>query len=142
MKLTALQQTLSWIRAILLGGTFVAVTAALSLLGFEAWKYVTWRNEMIAWDFGTIDRLCGGDTDEERLLEIRFIREWEYKALKKTKGGEPVWLHWKLSKRPYCGNWMLVDRSQSDLIRPIEVRFPNGPPRRLGMDCVGSPVWR
>lgn len=119
----------------------VVFTTATGFGGFKYWEYLCWRDEMIAWDFGTIERLCGGDTEEERLLDIKFLKEWEYKALKKTRDGKQVWIHWRLSSR-HCGNWILADRSQEALIRPIEVRFPNGPHRRHGFDCVGNPVFR
>ena len=114
-------------------GTWVAS------LGCAAWEYMTWRDKMIEWDYGTIERLCGGDTEEDRLLEIRFVRPWEYKALKRTEDGTKVWLHWKLSKR-HCGNWMLVDPSQRALIRPFEARFPNGAPLRGAVSCLGTPI--
>ena len=120
----------------------VATLAAVGLavpVGYVAWEYLAWRNKMIEWDQGTIDRLCGGDSEEERLLEIRFVRQWEYKALKRTPDGEQVWIHWKLSKR-HCGNWMLVDRSQAALIRPFAVRFPNGAPERRAFSCLGIPI--
>lgn len=120
----------------------VAITLGISLvssLGYAAWEYSSWRNQMIEWDYGTIDRLCGGDTVEDRLLEIRFVRQWEYKALKRTEDGTQVWLHWKLSKR-HCGNWRLVDPSQHALIRPFEARFPNGAPHRDSVSCLGFPI--
>jgi hypothetical protein len=94
---------------------------------------------MIEWDYGTIERMCGGDTDEDRLLEIRFIREWEYKALKRTSDGDEVWMHWKLSKR-HCGNWSLIDSDQYVLIRPFEVRFPEGAPDRNAVNCLGVSI--
>lgn len=103
--------------------------------------YFDSRSAMIRWDFGTIERLCGGETEEDRLLEILWIRDWEYKALKKTEGGQQVWMHWKLTKR-HCGNWMLVDQNQRNLIRPLELRFPNGVPPRHGFDCAGNPTYR
>ena len=84
-------------------------------------------------------RLCGGDTENDRLLDVWFVKKWEYKALKKTSDGEHVWLHWKLSKR-HCGNWMLVDKPQGVVIRPFELRFPNGAPHRQGFSCVGIPL--
>jgi hypothetical protein len=94
---------------------------------------------MLEWDFGTIDRLCGGDTEEDRLLDIRFVKQWEYKALKRTPDGKEVWLHWKLTKR-HCGNWMRVDRSPHVVIRPFAVRFPNGAPIRGAVSCVGTTI--
>ena len=112
-----------------------AVTLIASL-GYAAWEYTTWRNEMIEWDYGTIDRLCGGDTEADRLLEIRFIKQWEYKALKQTSNGKEVWIHWKLSKRR-CGNWMLVDKPKGFVIQPMELRFPKGVPHRQGFSCLG-----
>jgi hypothetical protein len=129
-----------WAR-IVLAVVVISSTAALGFGGYKRWEYLCWRDKVIAWDFGTIERLCGGETEEERLLDIEFLKEWEYKALKKTRDGKQVWIHWKLSKR-HCGNWMLVDWSQMALIGPIEVRFPNGPPRRHGFDCLGQPVYR
>lgn len=108
-------------------------------LGYGAWEYVRWHNRMIEWDCGTIERLCGGDTEEERLLEIRFIRQWVYKALKKTRDGKLVWIHWRLSKR-HCGNWTLVDPAQVALIRPFQQRFPSGAPKRGAVDCLGVPI--
>lgn len=101
--------------------------------------YVRTRNRMIEWDFDTIERLCGGETDEERLLDIRFVRPWEYRALKKTSDGKQVWIHWRLSKR-HCGNWGLVDPNQAALIRPFRERFPNGVPARGAVDCLGGPI--
>lgn len=121
------------------GVALVLAAALFASLGNAAWEYTTWRNKMIEWDYGTVDRLCGGDTEEDRLLEIRFVRQWEYKALKSTRDGKEVWFHWKLSKR-HCGNWMLVDPSQQAQIRPFEVRFPNGSPRRDAVSCLGIPI--
>ena len=95
-----------WFR-IARGMATVLAVAFVSLLGYAMWEYISWRNRMIEWDFGTIDILCGGDTEDDRLLDIRFIKKWEYKALKKTSDGKHVWIHWKLSKR-HCGNWMLA----------------------------------
>jgi hypothetical protein len=112
--------------------------ALFASLGYAGWEYATWRSAMIEWDRGTIERLCGGD-NEERLLEIRFVREWEYQALKRTADGQQVWLHWKLSKR-HCGNWTLADPSQYALIRPFAVRFPQGAPPRNAVDCLGALV--
>lgn len=94
---------------------------------------------MIEWDRGSIERLCGGCTDEERLLDIRFVKRWEYKALKRTSDGRHVWIYWRLSKR-HCGNWELVDRSQRTLIRPFQERFPQGAPTRDAVNCLGIPV--
>jgi hypothetical protein len=119
--------------AIVFGVTFVAS------LGYAAWEYTTWRNKYIEWDYGTIDRLCGGDTEEDRLLEIRFVKRWEYKALKRTPDGKEVWLHWKVTKR-HCGNWMLIGGSKGAVIRPFKVRFPNGAPQRNAVSCVGEPI--
>ena len=127
-----------WFR-IARGTATVLAVAFISLLGYWMWDYISWRNKMIEWDFGTIDRLCGGDTDDDQLLDIKFVREWEYKALKKTGDGKHVWIHWKLSKR-HCGNWTLVDRTQWALIRPFELRFPNGAPHGQGFSCVGIPL--
>ena len=108
--------------------------------GYAAWNYVRWQNEMIAWDHGTIERLCGGDTEEDRLLDIQFVKQWEYKALKKTSDGKEVWLHWKLSKR-HCGNWMLIGPPEAGtLIRPFNERFPNGAPNRQTVNCIGQPI--
>jgi hypothetical protein len=119
--------------AIVLGVAFVL------FLGFEVWEYTSWRNRMIEWDIGTIERMCGGDTEADRLLEVRFIKKWEYNALKKTSAGKQVWLHWKLSKRR-CGNWGLVDKPQEVAIRPFELRFPNGAPYRQRCSCLGFEV--
>lgn len=94
---------------------------------------------MIEWDYGTINRLCGGDTVQDRLLEIRFVKRWEYMALKRTPDGKKVWLHWKLSKR-HCGNWMLLNQPDGFVNRPIEVRFPNGVPKRDAASCLGIPI--
>jgi hypothetical protein len=120
---------------------FVLVLAVISCSGlaYSALEYTQWRNRMIQWDFGAIDRLCGGDTEEERLIDIQFIRQWEYKALKKTEDGTEVWMHWKLSKR-HCGNWMLADPMQRSFIRPFKLRFPNGAPHREAFSCVGAPI--
>lgn len=88
----------------------VAIVLAVALIasfGYAGWEYSAWRNKMIEWDYGTIDRLCGGDTEEHRLLDIRFVKQWEYETLKRTPDGKEVWLHWKLSKRR-CGNWVLT----------------------------------
>src|SRR5262245_25187438 len=92
----------------------VLTSAVASLAAYAAVDYISWRQTVIQWDFDTIERLCGGDTEEERLLDVRFVREWEYEALKKTPDGDPVWIHWKLSRR-HCGNWMLVDQNQRSL---------------------------
>ena len=127
-----------WFR-ILRGMAAVLAVAVVSLLGIETWEYVRWRNKMIEWDFGTIDRLCGGDTENDRLLDVWFVKKWEYKALKKTSDGEHVWLHWKLSKRQ-CGNWMLIEKPQGYVIPPIELRFPNGVPHRRAVSCLGIPL--
>lgn len=121
------------------GVTIVLAVTLMASLGYAAWEYTTWRNKMIEWDYGTIDRLCGGDTEEDRLLEIRFVKQWEYKALKRTPDGKEVWLHWKLSKR-HCGNWMLVDPPQHAVIRPFERRFPDGAPHRQAVYCLGNPI--
>ena len=128
--------THKWSR-ILRGTATLLIVAIASSLGWASWEYMSWRDEVIEWDFGTIDRLCGGDTDADRLLAIRFVKKWEYKALKQTDDGRQVWLHWKLSKR-HCGNWMRVDKTGVQ-IRPFEVRFPNGAPRRQGVSCIGIP---
>lgn len=117
----------------------VLAVTVLAPLSYAAWEYTTWRSKTIEWDIGTIDRMCGGDTEEDRLLKIRFIKPWEYKALKRLPDGKEVWLHWQLSKR-YCGNWMLVDRPEGFEIRPFEVRFPNGAPPRNAVSCVGTPI--
>ncbi len=117
----------------------VFAVAFVSLLGFGMWEYFTWRNKMIEWDFGTIELLCGGDTEDDRLLDIRFVKKWEYKALKKTTDGKPVWLRWKLTKR-HCGNWMLIEKPLGVVIRPYELRFPNGAPHRQGVSCLGTPT--
>ena len=127
-----------WFR-IARGMAAVLAVAFVLLLGFAMWEYISWRNKWIEWDFGTIDRMCGGDTEDDRLLEIRFIKQWEYKALKKTSDGKHVWIHWKLSKR-HCGNWMLVDKTEWALIRPFELRFPNGASHRQGFSCLGIPL--
>ena len=116
----------------------LAVTCAASL-GYAAWEYTAWRNKMIEWDYGTINRLCGGDTEEDRLLKIRFVKQWEYNALKRTPDGKEVWLHWKLTKR-HCGNWMLVDKPKGFAIRPFEIRFPNGAPPRGAVSCLGISI--
>jgi hypothetical protein len=121
------------------GTAVVLAVACVSSLGYAGWKFISWENKMIRWDYATIERLCGGDTPEDRLLDIRFVKQWEYEALKQTSDGKRVWIRWKLSKR-HCGNWMLVDPSQSALIRPFKVRFPNGAPPRGGVDCLGGPV--
>ncbi len=116
----------------------LAIACALSLL-YATRQYTVWRNTMIEWDYGTINRLCGGDTEQDRLLEIRFVKRWEYMALKRTPDGKEVWLHWKLSKR-HCGNWMLLNQPDGFVNRPIEVRFPNGVPKRNAVSCLGIPV--
>jgi hypothetical protein len=121
------------------GVAFVLAVTLVASLGYATWEYTTWRNKMIEWDYGTIERLCGGDTGEDRLLEIRFVKQWEYKALKRTPDGDKVWLHWKLSKR-HCGNWMLVDKPKGFVIRPFEIRFPNGAPHRQAVSCLGIPI--
>ncbi len=108
-------------------------------LGYAAWDFLSWRNRKIEWDRGTIERLCGGDTADDRLVDIQFIKEWEYKAFKKSTAGQPVWFHWRLSKRP-CGNWYLVDRSEGATIRPFDERFPHGVPKRAAFNCLGQPV--
>lgn len=117
----------------------VAVVAVAASLSYAAWEYNAWRNQYIEWDRETIHRLCGGETAEDRLLDIQFVKEWEYKALKPTADGKNVWIHWRLTKR-HCGNWMLVDPSQRSLIRPVELRFPNGLPPRQGYSCLGLPT--
>ena len=129
---------LLWLRFAVCVAIVLAVTLVASL-GYAAWEYTTWRNKMIEWDYGTIDRLCGGDTEQDRLLEIRFVNQWEYKALKRTPDGKGVWLHWKLSKR-HCGNWMLVNKPDGFVIRPFEVRFPNGASPRDAVSCLGIPI--
>jgi hypothetical protein len=116
----------------------LAFTIAASFC-YAAWEYTTWRDRHIEWDYGTIDRLCGGDTEEDRLLDIQLVKQWEYRALKRTPDGKEVWIHWNLSKRE-CGNWMLVDPSQRSLIRPFTMRFPNGAPHREAVSCVGIPI--
>jgi hypothetical protein len=125
-------------RRLAYGAAGVLVVALSASLGYAGWEYATWRNGMIEWDRGTIERLCGGENDE-RLLEIRFVREWEYLALKRMPDGQQVWLHWKLSKR-HCGNWTLADPSQYASIRPFSVRFPQGAPPRNAVDCLGEPI--
>lgn len=120
----------------------VAIVLAVTLvasLGYAAWEYTAWRNEVIEWDYGSIDRLCGGDREQDRLLEIRFVKQWEYKALKRAPDGKEVWLRWKLSKR-HCGNWMLVNKPDGLVIRPFTVRFPNGVPPRDAVSCLGVPI--
>ena len=127
-----------WRRVVFWIGT-ASAAAVFLWLGITAWQYVTWRNKMIEWDFGTIERLCGGDTEEERLLEIRFIKEWEYKALKRTRDGKTAWIHWQLSKRD-CGNWTVTKKPEGLVIRRFDVRFPNGAPPRDSFSCLGDPV--
>jgi hypothetical protein len=138
MLLTNLKRISSkWRRWGCVLAVLVAIACA-SQLGYAAWDRARWQ-EAIEWDFGTIENLCGGDTEKERLLEIRFIKKWEYKALKRTGDGKQVWIHWRLSKR-HCGNWSLVDRAQAALIRPLDERFPNGVPDRGAVDCFGLPI--
>ncbi len=118
----------------------VAIVAAISITAVGGVRYVQWRAEMIEWDFGSIHEAFGGSPDEDRLLEIVFLREWEYLALKPTSDGSGVWLHVKLSKR-HCGNLMLVDPQQRDLIRPFELRYPEGLVHRRGaVSCIGEPI--
>jgi hypothetical protein len=121
--------------------TAIALAMALaSLLAFGSWKYLRWQNQFIEWDRGSIHRVFGGEAEEDRIRKIEFVRRWEYKALKRTSDGKNVWLHVKLSKR-HCGNWMLVDQNQSDLVRPLEARYPNGlPPRAGAVDCLEIPL--
>lgn len=128
----------AWLRFAVYVAMVLAATLVASL-GYPAWEYTAWRNKMIEWDYGTIDRLCGGDTEQERLLEIRFVKPWEYKALKRTPDGTHVWLHWKLSKR-HCGNWMLIDAPDGFVLQPFEVRFPKGAPPRGAVSCLGISV--
>ena len=110
------------------------------LLAFGGLKYLRWRNQLIEWDYESIDRFFGGEAEEDRFQKIEVIKEWEYRALKRTRGGKDVWLHVKLSKR-HCGNWMLVDPNQRDLLRPLELRWPNGLPHRPGaVSCLGIPL--
>ena len=120
----------------------VAIVLAVALIasfGYAGWEYSAWRNKMIEWDYGTIDRLCGGDTEEHRLLDIRFVKQWEYETLKRTPDGKEVWLHWKLSKRR-CGNWVLINRPKGFVIPPFETRFPNGAPQRDAVSCLGLAI--
>jgi hypothetical protein len=92
---------------------------------------------MIEWDAVSIQEMFGGTADEDRISQIKFIREWEYEAFKQTADGKGVWLRVALSKR-YCGNWMLVDQTQRDLIRPVHLRYPHGLPHRPGgVSCAG-----
>ena len=122
--------------------TVVLLTSAItSIAALAAADYLNDRDTFIQWDCGTIERIYGGETEEDRLLEIKFIKKWEYKALKKSQDGEPVWLHLKLTQR-HCGNWMLADPDQASLIRPVELRFPNGVPPRHGFDCFGNATYR
>jgi hypothetical protein len=83
--------------------------------------------------------MCGGDTEEDRLTEIRFLRQWEYLAIRRAPDGTEMWWHWKLSKR-HCGNWYQIAASENAFARPFRERFPNGAPRRQGFDCLGFPV--
>ena len=132
------QRRRRWVRVA--GGVAIGLVVTLvATLGYAARQYTIWRNKVIEWDFGTIDRLCGGDTEEDRLLQIKFVKQWEYKALKRTPDGKEVWLHWKPSKRE-CGNWGLVDPTQRALIRPFKLRFPNGAPYREAVSCLGIPI--
>jgi hypothetical protein len=106
-------------------------------MGMAVAHYLNWRAEMIEWDTESIQEMFGGPAEEDHILQVKFVKEWEYKALKKTQDGRGVWLHLSLSKR-YCGNWMFVDQSQRNLIRPIHLRYPDGLPQRLGgVPCSG-----
>jgi hypothetical protein len=121
---------------------FVFTAAAVASIGAGAiaWhKYRCWRDKWIAWDEGSIQELFGGSTDTDRLTRIEFVRRWEYRALKPTPDGKGVWLNITLSKR-HCGNWMLADRRQRNLIRPFHLRHPHGVPDRGGIDCSGTPT--
>jgi hypothetical protein len=65
----------------------IALTVALAAWGVsEAWEYARWQGRLIQWDHGTIHRRFGGPAEEDRIYEIEFIREWEYRALKRTPG--------------------------------------------------------
>jgi hypothetical protein len=127
-------------RLIVRNTAIVLVILLVSLLLFSGLKYLQWRNRMIEWDYGSIHRTFGGQADEDRIRKIEFIKEWEYKALKRTRDGQDVWLHVLLTKR-HCGNWMFVDATQRNLVRPLELRYPDGLPSRAGaVSCLGIPL--
>src|SRR5262245_9866294 len=125
-----------WIRLVLYV-LAVGITAA----GVILWlSYLRWRTEMITWDTESIQIAFGGTAAVDRITQVKFVKEWEYLALKPTAGGKNVWLHVTLSKR-HCGNLMLTDPTQRDFIRPFEARYPDGPPHRPGaVNCAGFPV--
>ena len=50
----------------------VLLLGAGASAGLAAWKYHSWRSRMIAWDCVIVDRLCGGETEADRLLEQEF----------------------------------------------------------------------
>jgi hypothetical protein len=117
---------------------WVITAVIIALATGVVWiRYLRWQAEMIRWDTESIQEMYGGSAEEDRILQVNFLKEWEYKALKQTKDGKGVWLHIKLSKR-YCGNLMLVDPTQRNLIRPFHLRHPEGLPRRTGgFSCFG-----
>jgi len=118
----------------------VVSLAVVSAVAFGTERYLTWRARMIEWDAVSIQEMFGGTAEEDRISNIKFIREWEYEAFKQTADGKGVWLRVALSKR-HCGNWILVDRTQRDLIRPSHLRYPRGLPRRAGgVWCDGIPM--
>lgn len=99
--------------------------------------HVQSQQKFIDRDFLAIQLSFGGSTELDRIREIRFIREWEYLALKPTADGRGVWLRIKIGRRPdktHCCNMWLVDPGGArapvppNLIRPIEDRFPGGVP--------------
>jgi hypothetical protein len=130
---------LSWWRSFR-GFAVVFTLAAVTLLVSVGWNHLQWRSRWIEWDKVSIQRNFGGEAHEDRIQQIEFLKEWEYRALKRTGDGKDVWLHLALSKR-HCGNWGLVNPDQRDLVRPLEVRYPDGLPRREGAaNCFGAPL--
>src|SRR5262245_21776927 len=96
-----------WIRLVL-----YVLTTGFAVAGIVLWlSYLRWRTEMIAWDAESIQSAFGGTAAEDRITQVKFVKEWEYLALKPTAGGNNVWLHVTLSKR-HCGNLMLTDPMQ------------------------------
>jgi hypothetical protein len=115
----------------------VVAIAVVSAVAFGTERYLSWRHRMIEWDAVSIQEMFGGTAEGDRISQIKFIREWEYEAFKQTSDGKGVWLRVVLSKR-YCGNWMLVDQTQRDLIRPFHLRYPHGLPHRPGAVWCGG----